>query len=172
MSNRAVLALVAAIAFIGLLAFSLIAKGGAEIAVGEPAPDAPIERLDGDGTISLADYRGQWVLVNFWASWCAPCETESPAIERFAREHRGELNVLGINSEDNSVDADAFIEEHGLTWDMAKDTGDRSDAYGVLGFPQTFLVDPDGNLALIQRGPVDRSFLEDRVQPLIEGGGK
>jgi cytochrome c biogenesis protein CcmG, thiol:disulfide interchange protein DsbE len=107
--------------------------------------------------------------VNFWASWCAPCEQESPEIERFARMHRDELTVLGINSEDNSVDANDFIAEYGLTWDMVKDTGDRSEAFGVLGFPESFLVDPDGDLALIRRGPVDRRFLEDEVQPLITG---
>ena len=57
----------------------------------------------------------------------------------------------------------------GLSWDMVKDTGDRSDAYGVLGFPESFLVDPDGNLALIQRGPMDEQFLNERVAPLITG---
>ncbi len=169
MSNRGFIAVLAAVAFIALLAFGLIAKKGADIAVGEPAPDAPIERLDGDGTISLSDYRGQWVLVNFWASWCKPCEEESPAIERFSREHADEMAVLGVNSKDNSVDAKAFIDEYGLSWDMAKDTGERSDAYGVLGFPESFLVDPDGNLALIQRGPMDEQFLNERVAPLITG---
>ena len=82
------------------------------------------------------------MLVNFWASWCKPCEDESPAIEAFSRKHTETTVVLGINSEDNSVDANAFIDEYGLTWDMVKDTGDRSDAYGVLGFPESFLVDP------------------------------
>lgn len=161
--------MLAAVAFIALLAFGLIAKKGTDIAVGEQAPDAPIERLDGKGTISLSDYAGKWVLVNFWASWCRPCEDESPAIEKFAREHRDDLTVLGINSEDNSVDANAFIDRYGLTWDMVKDTGDRSQAYGVLGFPESFLVDPDGNLALIQRGPMDEKFLNERVAPLITG---
>ena len=163
--------MLAAIAFIALLAFGLIAKKGAEIAVGEPAPDAAMQRLDGSGTTSISDFEGSWVLVNFWASWCKPCEEESPAIEKFARAHRGDLVVLGINSEDNSVDAGAFIDEYGLTWDMVKDTGDRSDAYGVLGFPESFLVDPAGDLALIQRGPMDERFLDERVAPLIEGSG-
>ena len=117
--------MLAAIAFIALLAFGLIAKRGAQIAVGQTAPDAPIERLDGQGTISLADYRGEWVLVNFWASWCKPCEQESPAIESFAKKHDGNLVVLGINSEDNSVDANAFIDEYGLTWDMVKSSHNR-----------------------------------------------
>jgi len=169
MSNRAFIAVLAAIAFIALLAFGLVAKGGENVAVGETAPDAAMPRLDGTGTVSLADYKGQWVLVNFWASWCRPCEEESPAIESFAREHRKDMVVLGINSEDNSVDANEFIDSYGLTWDMVKDTGDRSGAYGVLGFPETFLVDPNGKLALIQRGPVDEKFLAEQVAPLITG---
>ncbi len=169
MSNRGFIAVLAAIAFIALLAFGLVAKNGADIAVGEPAPETPIERLDGDGTISLSDYRGEWVLVNFWASWCKPCEEESPAIEEFAHKHRDDLVVLGVNSEDNSVDANAFIDEYGLTWDMVKDTGERGDEYGVLGFPESFLVDPDGNFALIRRGPIDEQFLGEQVEPLITG---
>jgi len=169
MSNRAFIAVLAAVAFVALLGFGLIAKEGSRVAVGESAPDAPVERLDGKGTISLADYRGGWVLVNFWASWCQPCEEESPAIESFARKHRDDLTVLGVNSKDNSADARAFIDKYDLTWDMVKDTGDRSDAYGVLGFPESFLVDPDGKLALIQRGPMDERFLDERVAPLITG---
>ena len=169
MSNRAFIAVLAAVAFIALLTFGLIAKGGEHIAVGETAPDAAMPRLDGSGTVQLADYRGDWVLVNFWASWCRPCEDESPTIESFARKHRDELVVLGINSEDNSVDANEFIDEFGLTWDMVKDTGDRSEAYGVLGFPESFLIDTSGKLALIQRGPVDERYLDEQVRPLITG---
>lgn len=172
MSNRGFLAVLAAIAFVGLLGFGLIAKGGTELTVGEPAPDGSVERLDGSGEATLADYRGQWLLVNFWASWCKPCEDESPAIESYAREHRDELRVIGINSEDNTADATAFIEEHGLTWEFFKDTeGDRSRDFGLLGLPESFLVDPDGNLALLYRGPIDRQFLDANVTPLIEGEG-
>ena len=160
----------AAIAFVGLLGFGLIAKGGAELALGEPAPDGPVERLDGSGEATLADYRGKWLLVNFWASWCKPCEEESPAIEGFAREHRDELVVIGINSEDSTGDATEFVEENGLSWEFFKDTEDeRADDYGVLGLPETFLVDPEGDLALLYRGPVDRDYLDEFVTPLIEG---
>ncbi len=169
MSNRGFIAVLAAIAFIALLTFGLIAKGGANIAVGQEAPDAAMPRLDGDGTISLTDYAGKWVLVNFWASWCKPCEDESPAIEAFSKEHP-DLVVLGINSEDNSTDANEFIDRYDLTWDMVKDTGDRSDAYGVLGFPESFLVDPNGDLAWIRRGPVDKQILEEEIAPLIDAG--
>lgn len=171
MSNRGFIAVLAALAFVALLGFGLIAKRGETISVGEPVPDEPVERLDGSGEASLADYRGQWVLVNFWASWCKPCEEESPAIERYARAHRDDLVVIGMNTEDNSVDANAFIEaqEPPLTWEFLKDTGERRDAFGIFALPESFLVDPDGNLALIRRGPVDRDYLDANVTPLIEG---
>jgi len=179
MSNRGFLAVLAAIAFVGLLGFGLVAKEGAQIAVGEPAPDAPVERLGGEGEVSLADYRGEWVLLNFWASWCKPCREETPAIERFSRRHAGDLVVIGMDTEDLSSDALEFARDPDddpetplqITYELLHDgEGERMDAYGIFALPESFLVDPDGNLALIQRGPVDRRYLETYVAPLIEGG--
>ncbi len=169
MPNRGFIAVLAAVAFIALLGFGLIAKGAEDVAIGEPAPDAPMPRLDGSGETRIADFRGRWVLVNFWASWCRPCEEESPAIEAFADRNRDRLVVLGINSEDNSVDANDFIDRYGLSWRMVEDDGERMETYGVLGLPESFLVDPNGDLALIQRGPVDEQFLAERVEPLLRG---
>jgi len=170
MSNRGFIAVLAAIAFVGLLGFGLIAKGGDDVAVGEPAPDAPVEQLDGSGEASLADYRGEWVLVNFWASWCEPCRAEAPALERYARAHDADLSVVGIAVKDNTESATAFAREYGLTYDLLRDgAGDRMDAWGILALPESFLVDPEGNLALIQRGPVDAKYLDAAVTPLIEG---
>jgi cytochrome c biogenesis protein CcmG/thiol:disulfide interchange protein DsbE len=169
MPNRGFIAVLAAVAFVALLGFGLIAKGAEDVAVGEPAPDAAMPRLDGAGETRIADFRGRWVLVNFWASWCQPCEEESPTIEAFARRNRDRLIVLGINSEDNSVDANDFIDRYRLSWRMVEDDGERMEAYGVLGLPESFLVDPNGDLALIQRGPVDERFLAEQVEPLVRG---
>jgi cytochrome c biogenesis protein CcmG/thiol:disulfide interchange protein DsbE len=169
MRLRPLLALVAAVAFVGLLAYGLIANNGAEISVGEAAPDATLETLDGSGSGSLADYRGQWVLLNFWASWCDPCRTESPAIEKWAEKHEGELTVVGVNTEDLTGDALDFVDEFGLTWDMLRDgDGEFKDSYGIFALPESFLIDPEGNLALIQRGAIDAQFLDSAVTPLIE----
>jgi cytochrome c biogenesis protein CcmG, thiol:disulfide interchange protein DsbE len=170
MGGRSFIVVLAVLAIVALLGFGLVANSGVELAVGEPAPDAPLERLDGGGEVRLADYRGEWVLVNFWASWCEPCRRESPAIERYARRHRDELTVVGINTEDLSEDALAFVDEYELSWEMLRDSrGERKDDYGIFALPETFLVDPEGRLALIRRGVVDREYLDEYVTPLITG---
>jgi cytochrome c biogenesis protein CcmG/thiol:disulfide interchange protein DsbE len=163
------------LAVIGLLGFGLLSKGEAKIAVGDAAPDKELQTLDGTGTGSIADYRGKWMLVNFWASWCEPCRSEAPALEAFQRAHAGEgFTVLGIDLDDATDDALAFVEQYGLTYPQLRD-GDgeeRRDAYGMTGFPESFLVDPEGRLALIHRGPVDEQMLQEQVAPLIEGSAR
>ncbi len=173
MSAKTLVAVIAVLAVIGLLGFGLLSKGEAAIAVGDPAPDKELASLDGAGTGRLADYRGGWVLVNFWASWCDPCRDEAPALEAFGQAHQGgDFTVLGINLDDTTDDALGFVQEYGLTYPQLRD-GDgreRRDAYGMTGFPESFLVDPKGEIALIRRGPVDARYLEDEVLPVIRSG--
>lgn len=172
MSARAFAVFVAVLAVIGLLGFGLVAKQNESLAVGEPAPDAELPRLDGEGTASIADYRGEWVLVNFWASWCLPCRDESPALQRFheRNRHRG-LVVLGIDTQDLSDDALAFVREFDLTYPMLRDPDAESplseQSFGATGLPESYLIDPQGDLALIRRGPVDDEYLDRFVEPLI-----
>ena len=160
----------AVLALIALLTFGLVSKGESALAVGEPVPDPELSPLAGGATNSIGDYRGDWVLVNVWASWCDPCRDEAPELERFYREHRGDgFTVLGIDSRDFTGDARKFIDEFGLTYPQLHDSeGEVPDDLGMTGFPENFLVNPDGELALIQKGPVDREFLEQQVAPLIE----
>jgi cytochrome c biogenesis protein CcmG/thiol:disulfide interchange protein DsbE len=170
-SAKSFVVVMVVLAAIGLLAYGLISKGGSTIAVGDPAPDKQLSQLGGTGTGDIADYRGRWVLVNFWASWCAPCRSEAPALESFQKEHAQQgFTVLGINLDDNTDDATAFVRRYGLTYPQLRDGdgSDRRDAYGMTGFPESFLVDPAGKLALIRRGAVDESYLTDQVAPLIQ----
>ena len=170
MSARAFAATLGVLAVIGLLGFGLIAKGADDLAVGDPAPDAELPVLGGDGTGSLADHRGRWVLVNFWASWCDPCRTEAPALEEFQGRHGGPgFTVLGIDQRDLTDDALEFVEEFELSYPQLRDgEGDRADPFGMTGLPESFLVDPEGRIALIRRGPVDAEYLDRYVLPLIE----
>jgi cytochrome c biogenesis protein CcmG/thiol:disulfide interchange protein DsbE len=171
MSARTFVVVIGVLGVIGLLGYGLLSKGGDTIAVGDPAPDKELSELGGDGSGEIADYRGRWVLVNFWASWCAPCRSEAPALETFQRQHSPEgFTVLGINLDDTSDDAIAFVRRYGLTYPQLRDGdgSDRRDAYGMTGFPESFLVDPAGKLAVIRRGPVDQRYLAEQVAPLIK----
>ncbi len=169
MSARSILSILAVCAVIGLLVFGLLSKGAAKISVGEMAPDKVLPVLGGPGHGSIADHRGEWVLVNLWASWCGPCRQEAPVLEDFYRRYRGRgATVLGINVQDNSGDATSFVREFESTYPQLRSVGDeRSEAFGSTGVPENFLVNPRGRLALIRRGPVDDAFLKEYVAPMV-----
>jgi cytochrome c biogenesis protein CcmG, thiol:disulfide interchange protein DsbE len=173
MSAKTFVAVMGVLAVVALLGFGLLSKGEAAIAVGDPAPNGQLETLvAADGADQISDYRGGWVLINFWASWCEPCRDEAPALEQFWRRHRDRnVTVVGVNLDDTSGDAREFIAEYGLTYPQLRD-GDGSqwrDDYGMTGFPESFLVDPEGKLAVIRRGPVDAEVLDTQFAPVIEG---
>ena len=164
--------MLAVLAVVGLLAFGLLSKGSSGVALGEPAPASPLPRLEGDGSESLADYRGRWVLVNFWASWCEPCRDEAPGLERFQRRHGGaDFTVLGIDSRDLSGDGRAFVASYGLTYPQLRD-GDGSAArdFGASAVPENFLIDPAGRVRLLVSGPITEEYLNEEVAPLLPGG--
>jgi cytochrome c biogenesis protein CcmG/thiol:disulfide interchange protein DsbE len=170
MGTRSFAAVIGVLAVIGLLGYGVISKGNSNLAVGDPAPDKVLPRLEGAGTGSLADYRGKWVLLNFWASWCGPCRGEAPALESFQNAHAASnFTVVGVDLDDAVGDAQGFVAKYGLTYPQLRD-GDgreRRDAYGMTGFPENFLIDPQGKVALIHRGPVTETYLREDVAPLI-----
>lgn len=172
MSARSFIVVMAVLAVVGLLVFGLASKGSSRLEVGEAAPTAALPALEGGGSESLADYRGKWVLVNFWASWCLPCRAEAPALEEFQQRHEGpRFTVLGIDTQDLSDDAQAFVEKYGLTYPQLRDgNGDTADEYGTTGVPETFLVDPAGKVRLAVPGSVDEDYLRDEVEPLLPKG--
>jgi cytochrome c biogenesis protein CcmG, thiol:disulfide interchange protein DsbE len=172
MSGKSFVVVMGLLAVIGLLGYGLLSKGGSTIAAGDRVPDKQLATLDGSGSGEIADYRGQWVLVNFWASWCAPCRSEAPALQRFQEEHAGpDFTVLGIDLDDVTGDASEFVDRYGLTYPQLRD-GDgreRRDAFGMTGFPESFLVDPQGKLALLCRGPLDSDNLNGEILDAIQG---
>jgi cytochrome c biogenesis protein CcmG/thiol:disulfide interchange protein DsbE len=173
MGTRPFLAVLAVLAVIGLLAFGLSKKGASGAEIGSAAPAGELPRLDGAGEGSVADHRGSWVLVNFWASWCVPCRQESPDLQAFQERHGGaRFTVLGIDTRDLSGDGRAFVREFGLTYPQLRDgDGKAASDYGTTGVPESFLVDPAGRLRLARRGPVTDAYLEQFVAPLITGRG-
>jgi cytochrome c biogenesis protein CcmG/thiol:disulfide interchange protein DsbE len=169
-SSKSFAVVIAVLAVVGLLGFGLLSKGEASLSIGERAPDKELARLGTPGSGEIADYRGRWVLVNFWASWCAPCKDEAPALESFQKANAASgFTVLGINLDDTTGDALDFVDRYDLSYPQLRegDGADRRDAYGMTGFPESFLIDPQGHVALIRRGPVDEPYLQRNILPLI-----
>jgi cytochrome c biogenesis protein CcmG, thiol:disulfide interchange protein DsbE len=168
--------LIGVVALIGLLVYGVKATGRGQtlddaIAHGRRpvAPALSLPRLEGGASAALADYRGTVVVLNYWASWCTPCRRESPLLERWQRRlaKRGGT-VLGVDSLDVTADARAFVREFGVTYPMLRDRdGETQRRFGVSGFPETLIVDRDGRIAALQRGPVDDAFLRRSVLPLL-----
>jgi cytochrome c biogenesis protein CcmG, thiol:disulfide interchange protein DsbE len=176
-SARTFVVVMAAMAVIGLLTYGLVKKGGSSVEVGDPIPNATtrLPHLDGKATRSVADYRGRWVLLNVWASWCAPCRTESPDLERFYDAHRGrDFTILGIDTNDLSDDALNFVRRYDITYPQLRDgDGDfAQNELGTTGVPESFLVDPRGRLVLHSLGPVNERYLEANVMPYLQGKAK
>jgi cytochrome c biogenesis protein CcmG, thiol:disulfide interchange protein DsbE len=173
-SARTFAVFIAVLAVIGLLGYGLLKKSSSSLAIGDPIPEAStaLPRLDGAGTGSVADYRGRWVLVNVWASWCPPCRAESPTLERFYAAHRSpHFTVLGIDSNDLSGDALDFARRYRITYPQLRD-GDGDFAQhelGTTGVPESFLVDPQGKLVIHSLGPVTDRYLRSNVVPYLTG---
>ena len=169
MSVRSSIAVLAVVAVVGLLVYGLVSKGSSGLTQGEAAPSSSLPQLEGGGSGSLAEYKGRWVLVNFWASWCGPCKEEAPTLERFQHQHGGpEFTVLGIDSRDLSDDGRNFVKRYGLSYPQLRD-GDGAVAheYGTTGVPENFLIDPAGKVQLLVHGPVTEEYLQDAVAPLL-----
>jgi thiol-disulfide isomerase/thioredoxin len=186
MNVRAILAVVGVLALLGFLAWGLVSEGDGGLETGAAVPVATLPTLsqntvppseqpsagpDDEG--SLADFRGDWVLLNVWASWCVPCREESPALERFATENSEAIVVLGVDTRDLTEDAIAFLREYDIEYPQLRDaSGAYADDLETTGVPESFLIDPDGNLVSRFPGPF-RNFaeIEDFAAPALGDAG-
>ncbi len=133
--------------------------------IGEVAPEYQATTLEGD-TVSLASFRGKAVLLNLWATWCAPCRHETPFLQSIFEENRDRgFEIVGV-SMDTGDQGDLireFVGEFGVTYTILHDrTMSGMDRYRVLGLPATFLLDRDGVIRWMRYGPVsetDRDFM-------------
>lgn len=148
------------------------------VATGAEAPDFSLPSLQGGKIISLKDYRGKWVLLNFWATWCAPCQAESPILSKLAQANPQQLQVLAVAVQDEHKHLVEFADQMKTAYTILE-SGDLKSAialsYGVnngMGsstLPTSVLVRPDGTVAYVQGGYEELSPLEKQVRDAIAG---
>ncbi len=123
--------------------------GNSPVAAAEPEPahDFTLMALTGE-TVSLSDYRGKWVLVNFWATWCPPCVKEMPYLQKIAGT-RNNIVVVGINLKESTETVAKFAADYNITFPVLFNPDDTTlRVYQARSLPRTFVITPDGNIAL------------------------
>jgi cytochrome c biogenesis protein CcmG/thiol:disulfide interchange protein DsbE len=131
--------------------------------VGDKAPDFTLEDMDGN-MVSLSDYRGQFVIVNFFASWCPPCRQEAPELQAFEEQYGDQVKLLIIDRAEPKVKVQEFIEEFGSTSTYLLDYNDSmAKPYGVIGQPETFFIDEQGVIRFHHIGPMNQEFMVEIV---------
>jgi peroxiredoxin len=124
------------------------------------APNFMLSDLSGQ-EISLSDLRGRVVLINFWATWCGPCQLEMPALQSRYEMYEGDLTVLAVDFDEPADLVQDFVDEYGLTFDVLLDPGASvQQLYRVLGYPTSVFVDEQGVIRIIHVGIMAESQLD------------
>ena len=145
------------IALFGILGARLLIDGDEPVVIGSKAPDFVLTDFSGP-TIDTSKLRGKTVLINFWASWCAPCEDEAEMLEETWRTYRDDgteaVLFIGVAYMEIETASQAFLSEFDVTYPNGPDLqGKISDLYKVTSVPETYLVDPEGILRNVKKGP-------------------
>jgi cytochrome c biogenesis protein CcmG/thiol:disulfide interchange protein DsbE len=135
--------------------------------VGKPAPTFTAIDLDGR-SVSLASYRGRPLIVSFGASWCHPCRQEYPLLVATAAKHGAKVAIVSVMHDDLNGDARAFVKEFHARWPAINDESNAiSEAYGVVGVPQTFFITPEGVVQARVYGITSHSALDPPLNRLL-----
>ena len=128
--------------------------------------------LDGKTEINFSDLRGKVVVINFWASWCKPCEQEATELQQVWAEYEptGEVIFLGVDYVDTETDARVYLKKFGITFPNGPDLATRiSQYFRIKGVPETYFVDREGILRFVQVGPfVNADQIRAQIDPLLE----
>ena len=158
--------LVTGLALMVLAASSLASSG----LTGKPAPDFALKSSTGEN-LRLSEYRGDVVMINFWATWCGPCRQEMPLLDQlYSRYERVGFNLLGVNIDDDSNRAMDMIRELGVNFPVLFDARKEvSKLYDVDAMPVTVLVDREGNVRYVHQGykPGYEEMYLDQVRSLL-----
>lgn len=153
------------------LALTLAASAGFALEVGDRAPDFQARSVSGDAEVVLHELRGKVVLVDFWASWCAPCNAAMPQLEKLSKEFPADqFVVLGVNVDKKLADARKALERRKVSYPNASDpTGMLPKRFGLETMPTTYLIDQSGVVRVVHRGyrSGDMDTLREHVKKLL-----
>ncbi len=168
------LALVLVAGLLGLLGWKLAHQEGGELLEDvaqnrrPAAPGFALPRLDTRGDLALSSLRGKVVLVNFWASWCPPCEDEAPHLAEVSEEYAGEVQFLGVDIVDAREPAREFIRRYGWGYPSVFDPSAAiRDGLGYVGQPITLVYDREGELAWDKTGTIDADELREQIENVL-----
>lgn len=176
MSTRSPLIHLTALTLLASLGLAMAERVDAATTVAQtasaPTPAPALELPDASGkTVSLERLKGRWVMINYWASWCAPCTTELPHLEALQKTHADKpFTLLAINIDPDRGSADAFLKKHPLALTVLFDTANRTtERFGISAMPTTFIIDPQGNIVWTHRGyePGDEALYAAKVLELL-----
>ncbi len=171
-------------AFLGILVWASLQTGGQPGGLGvntqfgvaevdaEPARDFTLQLHEG-GQVDLLGLRGRVVMVDFWASWCAPCRQEAPALEQAYRDYAGsDVEFIGVNIWDLADNAATYLEEFEVSYPNGVDEdGQIAIDYGVKGIPEKFFIDRNGIVRQKFVGPIRPEKLKETLDKLLAEGG-
>jgi len=138
---------------------------------GKEAPDFALRDLEGK-QVRLSDFRGKAVLLNFWATWCGPCQVEMPWFVDFQKQYGPQgLEIVGVALDDSGKDEiQKFAAKMGVNYTILQGQDDVGDAYGAVGLPTTFYIDRSGKIVDSASGLVSRSEIEDDIKKALMDG--
>ncbi len=169
-SMGALVAWIGIFALLTLLAFGLLRNQEGPVKVGETVPNFTLTTFEG-GQISLADFKDKVVVLNFWASWCKPCEEEAADLETAWRIYQpgGEVVFLGVDYVDTEPEAKAYLEKFDITYPNGPDLRTKiSQAFHIRGVPETYIIGKDGKLAAFKISPfLSLAEIQGMIDPLL-----
>ncbi len=164
MNRRRVVTSLAAIAAVLALGTAELLTSRGDSSSPRAAPGLPAEVLSGPA-VDMNSLRGRPAIVNFWASWCAPCRQEAPELERLATRFRGRVAVVGVDWGDSADGARAFIDRYDLSYPMLRDGANEiGTKWGLAGLPTTFVLNSRGQIAATLSGPQTVATLRRAIQ--------
>jgi cytochrome c biogenesis protein CcmG, thiol:disulfide interchange protein DsbE len=157
------------VVFVAVLATrdNVDARGVSSPLLGKPVPAVTGPTLDGS-TFDIDEQRGRWVVVNFFATWCVPCQVEHPELVRFTEEHAalGDVEVVSVAFQDSPEKLDQFFADNGGDWPVVVgDTGRTALSFGVTGVPESYVVAPDGIVVAKFISGVTAAQLDEVISP-------